>query len=184
MLLPDCSGILQEPRQAAPTVPRCPSDPQATLLSRRRRLNAEKSPASPTKGRRHCAVVVMSTRRESWWRGARHGRGGARAPLAATVNLSVLTHSLPVALQLRTSQGGDSPCGRKGQSPAGGRDSPLRGQSLQQRHQQQRHDVDDLDQRVDGRARGVLVQLLQQVCCRQRGQAWKPSAGRRRETGS
>ena len=34
---------------------------------------------------------------------------------------------------------------------------------LQQRHQQQRHDVDDLDQRVDRRARGVLVRIADGV---------------------
>jgi len=35
-------------------------------------------------------------------------------------------------------------------------DSPL-----QQWHEQQRHDVDDLDQRVDGRAHGVLVRIAE-----------------------
>jgi hypothetical protein len=35
--------------------------------------------------------------------------------------------------------------------------------AAQQRHQQQRHDVDDLDQRVDGRARGVLVRIADGV---------------------
>ena len=35
--------------------------------------------------------------------------------------------------------------------------------NLQQRHDQQRHDVDDLDERVDRRAGGVLVRVAHGV---------------------
>src|SRR5271155_1776070 len=44
-------------------------------------------------------------------------------------------------------------------SGSAGRDSNPR----QQRYQQQRHDIDDLDQRVDGRAGGILVGIADRI---------------------
>src|SRR6185503_5006545 len=63
----------------------------------------------------------------------------------------------------RSSSTGTDPRPRQKRNPARGGVSFAADGALQQRHQQQRDDVDDLDQRVDRRARGVLVGIADGV---------------------